>query len=140
MEETTFFNESGLTVTNSRFVVPGQTYAMSGVTSIRTEEYPPPRKWPSIITGIGVLLVLGGKDTIIVALILIAIGVMWWRSQKTTYNIVLSSASGETDAFTSTDEKYVDNLVSALNDAIISRGQNGICACNRHQRNLLQVS
>ena len=57
-----------------------------------------------------------------VALILIAIGVVWWRSQKTTYNVVLSSASGETDAFTSTDEKYVDNLVSALNDAIISRG------------------
>ena len=122
MEETTFFNDGGLTVTNSRFVVPGQTYAMSGVTSIRTEEYPPSRKWPSIITGLGLLLVLGGKDTIIAALILIAIGVVWWRSQKTTYRIVLSSASGETDAFTSTDEKYVDNLVNALNDAIVSRG------------------
>ena len=122
MEETTFFNEGGLTVTNSRFVVPGQTYAMSGVTSIRTEEYPPSRKWPIIITGLGVLLVLGGKDTIIAALILIAIGVVWWRSQKTTYRIVLSSASGETDAFTSADEKYVDNLVNALNDAIVSRG------------------
>lgn len=122
MEETTFFNDGGLTVTNSRFVVPGQTYAMSGVTSIRTEEYPPSRKWPSIITGLGLLLVLGGKDTIIAALILIAIGVVWWRSQKTTYRIVLSSASGETDAFTSADEKYVDNLVNALNDAIVSRG------------------
>lgn len=122
MEETTFFNEGGLTVTNSRFVVPGQTYAMSGVTSIRTEECPPSRKWPSIITGLGALLVLGGKDTIIAAIILIAIGVVWWRSQKTTYNIFLSSASGETDAFNSTDEEYVGNLVGALNDAIISRG------------------
>jgi hypothetical protein len=122
MEETTFFNEGGLTVTNSRFVVPGQTYAMSGVTSIRTEEYPPSRKWPGIITGLGVLLLLGGKDTIIGALILIAIGVVWWRSQKTTYTVVLSSASGETDAFTSTDEEYVRNLVNALNDAIVSRG------------------
>jgi len=124
MEEKTFFNEGGITVTNSRFMVPGQTYTMSGVTSIRAEQYTPSRKWPLIVMVLGVAVLFGGVDTdaILACLVLLAIGAVWWRSKKTTYTVVLSSASGESDAFSSTDEGFIDSIVSALNDAIVSRG------------------
>lgn len=126
MEEETFFNDGGLTVTNSRFIVPGQTYTMSGVTSIRAEQYTPSRKWPMIVMGFGVVGLFSAVDEGIGAglfgLAIIAIGVAWWRSKKTIYTVVLSSASGESDAFSSADEEFIDGVVSALNDAIVSRG------------------
>lgn len=34
MEERTFLNENGVTVTSVCFIVPKQTFAMSGVTSV----------------------------------------------------------------------------------------------------------
>ncbi len=38
MEEKIFLNEGGVIVTSARFVVPSQTYAMSGVTSVKSYE------------------------------------------------------------------------------------------------------
>lgn len=36
MEEKSFYNEGGVSVSNSRFIAGGQTYAMSGVTSVKS--------------------------------------------------------------------------------------------------------
>lgn len=36
MAEKTFLDEGGVTVTNARFVVPAQTYAMSEITSVKS--------------------------------------------------------------------------------------------------------
>ena len=41
MEEKIFFNEGGVTVSNSQFVVGGQTYAMSEITSMRSVKVNP---------------------------------------------------------------------------------------------------
>ena len=43
MAEQTFLNESGVTVTNTRFIVPAQTYAMSGITSVKSLRRDPKR-------------------------------------------------------------------------------------------------
>nr|QNO44992.1 hypothetical protein EEEAIAPH_00012 [Methanosarcinales archaeon ANME-2c ERB4] len=118
-------------MTNSRFIVPGQTYTMGGVTSIRAEQYTPSRKWPMIVMGFGGVglfsivdegIGAGSLGPAIIAIAIIAIGAAWWRSKKTIYTVVLSSASGESDAFSSTDEAFIDSIVSALNDAVVSRG------------------
>ena len=38
MSEKVFFNENGYLVTNVRFEVPGQTYVMSGISSVKVAE------------------------------------------------------------------------------------------------------
>src|ERR1700693_416058 len=35
--EKTFLSSAGATVTNTRIIVPGKTYAMAGITSVRSE-------------------------------------------------------------------------------------------------------
>ena len=86
MEETTFFNEGGLTVTNSRFVVPGQTYAMSGVTSIRTEEYPHPGNGQASSLESGYYLYLVGKTRLLLLLFSLRLALCGGvhRKQRTT--------------------------------------------------------
>ena len=44
MAEQTFFSSGSVTVTQARFVVDGQTYAMQGVTSVRRELAQPSKK------------------------------------------------------------------------------------------------
>jgi hypothetical protein len=122
MEEQTFLNEAGITVTKSRFIVPSQTYAMSGVTSVKTYEETPSRKGPIILIVIGVLALAGGKDTIVVALLLLAGGIAWFMKQKSTYHVLLSSASGEVKALSHPDGNWIGRVVSALNQAIVARG------------------
>jgi hypothetical protein len=122
MEEKTFLSEGGVTVTNARFIVPAQTYAMSGVTSVESFEETPSRKGPIILIAIGLLAMFGGKDTIVVALLFLAGGIAWWFLAKAKYHVVLSSASGKATALSSSDRDWIARVVGALNDAIVHRG------------------
>ena len=107
-EEQVFLNEGGVTVTNARFIVPSQTYAMSGITSVKTYEKTPSRNGPIILIVIGVLMALGGKQEAIGAVVFVLVlAVVWWIFQKIEYQVRLSTASGE---------------ANALNEAIIHRG------------------
>lgn len=71
---------------------------------------------------IGLAALGGGKDTIIGALIFLAIGIAWFILNKPKYSVVLSSASGEAEALTSKDSDFISRIVKALNEAIIARG------------------
>jgi predicted RNA-binding Zn-ribbon protein involved in translation (DUF1610 family) len=60
MEEKVFFEYEGVRVTNTRFVVDGQTFAMNNVTSVKPFEKRPSRVGPVILIVLGVLSALGG--------------------------------------------------------------------------------
>jgi len=122
MEEKTFLSDGGVTVTNARFIVPSQTYAMSGITSVKSFEEQPSRKGPIILIVIGVLALFAGKSTIVVALLFLAAGIAWWVLEKATYHVLLSSASGEAKALSGKNREWVGRVVTALNDAIVHRG------------------
>jgi len=123
MEEKTFFNEGGVTVTNSRFVVPGQTHAMSGITSVSKWITKPSMKLPIILIVLGIIpLFFGSIFWIVVGIALIAAGVYLLIKNKPVYSVRLSSASGESNAIDSKDDKYIDKIVQAINDAIVTRG------------------
>ena len=86
MQETIFFEHAGVKVTNARFMVHSQTYAMNGVTSVKSLVTPPSRGGAIIGIAIGVLMfaVLDGSAKL-VALLVIA-GCAWALSQmKNTY-------------------------------------------------------
>ena len=121
-EEKMFFNDGGVTVSNSRMMYDGKTYAMSGVTSVKSWEKSPSRKGPIIMIAIGLLFLAAGKSGIIMALILIGGGIAWWISQKSDFSVMLTSASGETQAYTSTDKSFVNSIINAINESIVHRG------------------
>ncbi len=122
MAERSFLEEGGVTITNSRFIVAGQTFAMSGVTSVKGVTHTPSRKGPIILIAIGVLAFLAGKEALVGGLVFIAAAVAWWMFQKPKYVVVLHSASGEAEALTSQDGSFISKVVGALNEAIVARG------------------
>ena len=119
MDEELVFEEGEVKVTNARFVVTGQTYAMNGVTSVRQFVKKPNRVLP-IVIGIAGLATFAG--TFVGALILLGIAVALWMAMKTEYSVLLSTAGGEARALSSKDQAYINRVVAALNDAIIKRG------------------
>ncbi|MGH8647105.1 MAG: DUF6232 family protein [Gammaproteobacteria bacterium] len=122
MAEQSFLDEGGVSITNSRFMVAGQTYAMSGITSVKAVTHNPSRKGPIILVAIGLVAMLAGKEAIIGGLLFLAAGVAWWVLQKPKYVVVLHSASGEAEALTSKDGGFISKVVNALNQAIVARG------------------
>jgi predicted histidine transporter YuiF (NhaC family) len=126
MQEETFLNEAGVQVTNDRFVVPGQTYALSGVTSVAMHVRKPKRIGPILLFIIGFFCLMGGfsgsTGAFIAALVFIGLGILLWISNPTKYVVRLMTASGESDALPSKDAGLVKRIVEALNNAIIHRG------------------
>jgi Family of unknown function (DUF6232) len=119
MEEQIFYEKNNITVTNSRFISNGQTYAMSGVTSVKRLTENPKRGTPIFIGLIGLSLFafhfLAGSIGIVVAVAI-------WMMQGSKYFVQLQTASGESRALESTDSIFIEEVIAALNQAIIARG------------------
>ncbi len=125
-QETVFLSTPDVTVTRSRFVVPGQTFAMSGITSVSRGIIQPSRRGAVICIALGAFGLLaaftGSWQPAVAGGILFAIGLIWLSRLKPTHLVKLNTAGAETRAFASKDEDAVDEIVDALNDAIITRG------------------
>src|SRR5207253_10338894 len=119
MAEKTFFDYDGVRVTNARFIVDGQTFAMSNITSVTPLEQKPNRIIPALLILIGVLLAVG---RIYGGLLLSVIGIVWWKLQKTVYHVMLHTAGAETSALQTYQKEYLQKVVAALNNAIVYRG------------------
>lgn len=123
MEEKDFYSNGNVSITNSRFIVGSTTYAMNGVTSVKRGETNPSKVAPIIMCIIGAIALINGTATsFLVGAILIILGVLWFRAIKPEYIVFLNSASGESQALSSKDRKYIDDVINALNNAIIHRG------------------
>lgn len=123
MEERVFFDDGGVKVTNARFVVHTQTYAMQGVTSVKSHVTPPNRGGPviGILIGLVMLVALDGGAKLF-GLLLIAICAWILSQMKDTHAVFLSSASGEVQALAREDPAFIGGVVGALNEALIYRG------------------
>ena len=119
MEEKTFFQYEGVQVTNARFVVDGQTFAMNNVTSVKPLEKKPNRLGPVILVVLGLLPAINGEYG---GLLVSLIGAVWFALQKTVYHVMLHTAGGETSALKTYQREYLDKVVAALNNAIVHRG------------------
>lgn len=126
MQETTFLRESGVTVTNARFIVPSQTYAMSGITSVKMYREPPQRGLAVLMLIVGVILFVGGLGAgtrmAIFGLCIGGVGVALIYAAKAKYHVVLKTASGEAQALTSVDMAFIRRVVDGLNASIVHRG------------------
>ena len=123
MNEKVFYENGDVKVTNARFIVGGQTYAMNGVTSVRDGKIPPSRGLAIAIIIIGVLLMLAGSTGAkVFGLLLVGLGGYLAYAAKATHIVILHSASGETRALSNTDADFIYGVIDALNQSIIHRG------------------
>ena len=122
MEEKIFFNEGQVTVSNSRFTVSGQTYAMSNVTSVKSGIIEADYGAPAFIFFIGLACLFGSGWVFFVGIIVILLAIFMFVDNKPTYSVILNTASGENHALVSTDKLYIEQVINSLNESIVSRG------------------
>lgn len=127
MEEKVFFENAHNKVTNARFITHGETYALAGLTSVKMTETPPKFKALVILAGLFLILVglanisensFGGFIILGIAAFLI------WLSfkMKPTYSVVTVNAGGTIQALSSKDFNLINDIVNAINEAIVHRG------------------
>nr|VFJ97942.1 MAG: hypothetical protein BECKH772A_GA0070896_101296 [Candidatus Kentron sp. H]VFJ98316.1 MAG: hypothetical protein BECKH772B_GA0070898_101315 [Candidatus Kentron sp. H]VFK03399.1 MAG: hypothetical protein BECKH772C_GA0070978_101275 [Candidatus Kentron sp. H] len=118
--EKVYFEEGDVKVTKTRLIVPGQTYAMSGITSVKNT-VDQPMKGPMILGGMGVLMMASGDAGLPVGVLLI-VGAIFWFAKGQKHVVILGSASGETKALVSPDAGFIGRVATALNNVIAERG------------------
>jgi hypothetical protein len=123
-EEKVYFQQGEITVTNARFIVNAQTFAMRTITSISEEQEDPSRVWP-------VIFILAGVSVFIANLMPFNLGAILglgifvfgiWRAvrSKPTFLVVLTAAHGEVTAYRSKNREIVSQIIQALRKAIAS--------------------
>lgn len=120
MEESIFFEHGDVKVTSSRFINGGQTYAMNNVTSVKPYEKKPSRTGGIIVLLIGVIIM--ANSSLITGLLIAAAATFYLYQQKTVYHILLSTSAGETTALVTYQRNYMNDVIAALNNAIVHRG------------------
>jgi len=118
--ETTFYQDAGATVTNARFMINGQTHALSGITSVSRQVQYPNRLRPLICLLLGMLVL--GFQYYWMGLLLIVVAGLWLYIQKALYSVVIHTAAGQRKALTDQSEDRVGKIIAALNEAIVHRG------------------
>ena len=123
MNEETLYNANGVTVTTTRFEVPGRMFAMASISGVRIK-----RTSFSIIAvtailiGAAVMFVGRFQTTAIAAggvFALVGLG-MSHLSQRSI--LFVTTSGGEVKALTHSNAKFVSRVESAIKKAITARG------------------
>ena len=127
-KEMTFYSDDrGVRITNTRAIIGATTYAMANITSVSMGVKPANRIPGSVVAILGFLILLitgllGSSGGVIFGVILLGIGILIAAIIKPTCIVRVGSASGEADAISSKDKKYIQTIVNAMNEAFIKRG------------------
>ncbi|AEG13638.1 MULTISPECIES: DUF6232 family protein [Shewanella] len=120
MEEIIFFEYDDVKVTNARFLTNNQTYAMSNVTSVKPHKEDPNRLAGIIAIIVGLIFIM--NESYLVGFIIIPLAVYIMSKQKTIYTVILKTSSGENRALQTYQQEYLNQVIDALNKAIVYRG------------------
>jgi hypothetical protein len=125
-EEEIIYSDANVSVSTSRVIISGTTYALRNITSVKMTVTPAKQGCAIaliIVGGLGLLGGLASKDGVLVGLIIgaiiIGLGVLWLRAVKADYHVTIASSSGEGNALTSRDRPYIQKIVDAINEAIV---------------------
>jgi len=119
VEEKTFFEYDDVKVTNTRFITGSQTFAMSNVTSVKTQVDKPSKLWPLLGIVIG-LAIASGAPPIGIGVVLVCVAILFLR--KPLYHVMVTTSGTETSALKTKQREYLERVVGALNEAIVHRG------------------
>lgn len=119
--ETTFYQDPTVTVTQSRFVTQSKTYAMRNISSVHIFEIVKSKVIPIILIILGLPMLIS-KETLFYGFLVILFGILWLILNKNQYAVRISTNAGEANSIVSKDKAYIQKIVNALNEAIIHRG------------------
>ena len=132
--ERQIYAEGPITVTDARIIIYGKTYALQNVTSVSMRVIAPEMGGAIGMSVIGVICGLigmciignadkpgGGWLMMVIAAGAIAAGIWFFVSAKDQYALHLATSSGETDAITSKSRMWIEQMVTAVNKAIVAR-------------------
>lgn len=119
--ETTFYQDVSVTVTQSRYVTQSKTYAMRNISSVHIFEIEKSRVMPILMIILGIPF-LFSRNVFWIGLILIILGILLLFFIKNEYAVRISTNAGEANSIVSKNREYIQTIVNALNDAIIHRG------------------
>lgn len=137
-KETTFFSEKSVQVTNSRFIIPGETYAMSGIISVKSSKTDKSEPLSIKLRLLGLLFgwffcgltsftFYLSHQSFLGSLILVFICYLSWLFlfgdlKSPIYSVTLRTSSGEIKALESSELQFIDKVTEAINQAIVARG------------------
>lgn len=128
MAEPTFYSDGqGVRITPTRAIFGSTTYAMANITSIRRSTKSANRTPGIVIAIIGLIILLASASFessggVIIGGIVLGLGILIAAIAKPTYFLKITSAAGEEEPISSRDEKYIDGIIIAINEALIRRG------------------
>lgn len=114
MDKKVFFNQDGVTVSKTRFIVRGQLYEINKISLLTYKKLKPKRWFAMICLSIGMLLVLDEGDFFAFGGCFILLGIVAWVATKPRYAIILKMPEGEVSALVSTDQPHVERVIQAL--------------------------
>ncbi|MDE7363580.1 MAG: hypothetical protein K2N27_01640 [Ruminococcus sp.] len=121
MSEQVFFDNGVVSVTSARCILRGQTIPVRSLNAVSMLQENPPKTFPIILVIIGVILLLC-KVWLWGAIIAVA-GAAWLYFMKKIYYVHIETSSGSSNAYGSTDKAHIQEIVDAINDAIISQAK-----------------
>jgi hypothetical protein len=133
VQETVFYQDERVTVTQERVIIDDKTFPMANITSVSWSTESPKRLWPIVMLGLGglvasvglVVWILGDASTSWctgLSTVIAVLGGLLFLSSEAKYIVTIGSASGETRALTTLDKEYAQRVAEAINEAIIQRG------------------
>lgn len=135
MAEHVYLNRAGARITSARAIFGNKTYALATITSLEGRKINPERSVPYKVVLGGVVACAvsafmfvnpesrNGVVSLLIGVVLIAAGVVWASRIGPTYAVILCTAAGKERVCTSANEWEINEVVAALNQAIIDRGQ-----------------
>ncbi|MCC3217303.1 DUF6232 family protein [Chryseobacterium sp. X308] len=119
--ETIFYHDSSIKVTQSRYITHSKTYAMRNISSVYIFEIIKSKNKALLLIIVGFIL-LFSKEIFWMGIIILILGFWWFFTIKNQYAVRISTNAGEVNSIVSKDRDYIQKIVNALNEAIIHRG------------------
>ena len=122
-QEKIFFQDTDVTVTQSRFISGGTTYAMRNISSVFLYKFPKNLSKPKFLIAVGIILLIISNDIYkLIGVAVIVLGILWFKSIKDKYAVRISTNAGQLNSIISEDSMYLQKIVDAVNDAMVHRG------------------
>ena len=124
MSEQIFFEKNNVKVTSARAIFGSHTFTLAGITSVLGVKVRTPAAKLAYLMSLGLLVIMfsqGGMAYLYMPFLIVG---LWYLAEKflSKYVIIFSSASGETKAYASRSKQLIEEIVKAINDAIVHRG------------------
>ncbi len=124
MAEEIFFENAKVKITSARAIFENQTHALAGITSVSGVKVRTPGAKVVYIISLALIFQMFSEGGMAYLYMPVIIFILGWIAENflSKYVIVFSSASGKSNAFHSRDKQLINDIVKAINDAIVHRG------------------